>query len=303
MARASAVTRTKRSVKRTVKKINSIGVDRFIALLAGIAISIMSAFYSIVGLAAIFSGAQVAIYMMGSVLEIGKIVTASYLHRNWANIPILMRSYFIGAVLVLMAITSMGTFGYLSKAHIEHTSGNQVAEMKIDRIDREIALERKDIDRANIQLNQLDAAVNSMIERNLANTGLRALEGQEAKREELLGEIRQSEDKISALMEEKAPYDAKIKNIELEVGPIRYVAELIYGESNAELLEKSVRWMIIFLVLVFDPLAMGLILVGTSKDKPKPETQSNKYDREAREWMKELRDSIVKMGKPWKDNK
>ncbi|NBR24327.1 MAG: hypothetical protein EBU08_11270, partial [Micrococcales bacterium] len=256
--------------KKTTKKITSLGVDRILALISGIAISVMSAFYSIVGLAAIFSGATTAIYLMGTTLEIGKVVTASYLHRNWSNIPVLMRAYFVSAVVVLMAITSMGTFGYLSKAHIEHTSGTEVSQIKIERINRQIASEQKDIDRAEANLAQLDAAVDSMISRDFANSGLRARAAQQEERAALEKAIKEAETKIDALTDERIPYDAQIKSLELEVGPIRYVAELIYGESNTQLLEKSVRWMIIFLVLVFDPLAIMLILVGTSKDKPKP---------------------------------
>jgi uncharacterized small protein (DUF1192 family) len=266
----------------------------------------MSAFYSIVGLAAIFSGASTAIYLMGTTLEIGKVVTASYLHRNWEKINVLMRVYFASAVIVLMAITSMGTFGYLSKAHIEHTSGNQVSQMKIDRINRQIASEQKDIERAEASLNQMDAAVESMIERDYATSGLRARNSQKEERLILQNSIRESEKRIDELLDERAPYDAQIQSIELEVGPIRYVAEMIYGESNTELLEKSVRWMIIFLVLVFDPLAVMLILVATSKDTPRRRRQSpqDKYAADEKKWFQFVRSRMTRMNKdsPWKKN-
>ena len=88
-------------------------------LLTALGISAVAAYYSIVGLMAIFSASAMSIAIMGVVLEIGKLITASWLYQNWKRVPFLLKSYLTLAVIVLMFITSMGIFGYLSKAHID----------------------------------------------------------------------------------------------------------------------------------------------------------------------------------------
>lgn len=241
----------------------SINWNLIVPLTAGILISIVSAWYSIIGLASIFPGSPIAVMIMGSVLEAGKVVTASYLYRNWKSLPIIIRAYFVIAVFILMSITSMGTFGFLSKAHIQHAADMTGAEARIERIDDSIANENDRLNRFRTELNQLDAAINSMIGQDYASRGLTVRNSQRAERAALENSINESEETIQRLLDEKLPLTQSTRNAAAEVGPIRYVAELLYGSSTPQLLEKAVRYMIILLVIVFDPLAVILIMIST----------------------------------------
>ena len=116
-------------------------------LLSALSISAVAAYFSVVGLATIFPGSIVPIIIMGGVLEIGKIVTAVWLHRNWKSAPLLVRTYLSFATLVLMGITSMGIFGFLSRAHIEHETVTQKAVAMAEAIDNKIGREKDFIDR------------------------------------------------------------------------------------------------------------------------------------------------------------
>lgn len=246
-----------------MERIKSIDWNKWVPLLTGIAIAIISAWYSILGLAAIFSSAAVSIMIMGAALELGKVVTASYLHRNWSKIPLLVKTYFCAAVMVLMLITSMGTFGYLSRAHIQNSADLTAVAARIERIDESIETQQQRVQRAQTVLNQLDAAVDSMIGQDYATRGLTVRATQAQERAGLEATIADAETRIQALLDEKLPLTQQIRSQESEVGPIRYVAELIYGESDIELMEKAVRYMIILLVIVFDPLAVLLIMMST----------------------------------------
>lgn len=275
----------------TIATVRGLDYDRIFPLVAGIFISVMSAYYSVIGLAAIFSGSADAVMVMGTALEIGKIITASYLYRNWQKLNILLKSYFLGAVVILMAITSMGTFGYLSKAHIEQSFVSGGTQASVDRINRQIARENTEITRAETALAQLDAAVNSMIGQDYATRGLTVRRSQIEERTALNATIDTAEEKIESLEEELAPYQTEIRRLEQEVGPIRYVAELIYGESNTTLLDKAVRWMIILLVFVFDPLAVLLIMVSTRGDGStsfRLEPRAKEYEKDEQNWLKHL---------------
>lgn len=248
-----------------MERIKTIDWNTWVPLLTGLAIAAISAWYSILGLAAIFSSAAVSIMIMGAALELGKVVTASYLHRNWKQIPLLVKTYFCIAVIVLMLITSMGTFGYLSRAHIQNSVDSTAVEARIERIDESIEAQQQRVQRAQTVLNQLDAAVDSMIGQDYATRGLSARAAQTEERAGLEATIADAESRIQALLDEKLPLTQQIRSQQSEVGPIRYVAELIYGRSDTELMEKAVRYMIILLVIVFDPLAVLLIMMSTGQ--------------------------------------
>jgi len=257
--------------------------DRYVTLGSGVAISVMAAWYSIVGLAAIFPGAALSIMFMGSALEAGKVVAASYLFRNWKKLAWFFRIYLISAVMILMVITSIGIFGYLSKSHIEQNSNIEVAQGRVERINRSITRVQTQIDQKERELEQINAAIESMVAESFASRAVETQARQQPRIDRINTEIDNLESQIETLEEERAPYDTQIRNIETEVGPIRYVAELIYGESNPSLLERAVQYMIIFLVLVFDPLAITLIMLAT-RHKEDFEVRSN-YDDEADQWL------------------
>lgn len=280
-----------------MKNQSRINLDNVLALTAGIAISAISAWYSIVGLTAIFAGAFWSIVIMGATLEIGKIVTATYLYRNWKSLSLLITTYFISAVMILMAITSMGTFGYLSKAHIEHTSDSQNIDAKLERIDQMITRERERIVRAERVQSQLDASINSLIDQKYVVIGLEARRKQESERKDIAERIREYQTTIDKLTDEKIPLQQSMRDARREVGPIRYVAELIYGSSDTELMERSIRGIIILLVLVLDPLAILLIMVSTHRAIPVVATSKAKYNK----WLRENANAVETDGNEWND--
>lgn len=269
-------------------------IDNTFALLAGIAISGISAWYSIIGLTAIFAGAFWSIIIMGATLELGKIITASYLYRNWKTLSLPIAGYFISAVLILMLITSMGTFGYLSRAHIEQTAGAQNVNAQLERIDQNIAREHERIIQAEGILKQLDASINSLIEQKHVMLGLEARRKQEVERRLIADSIKEYQTNIDKLRDEKMPLQQAIRDAKREVGPVRYVAELIYGASDTEIMDKSVRWIIILLVLVLDPLAVLLIMVSTQQY-----THTHMSKTKYAKWLKENANAVATNGTEW----
>ena len=244
----------------------SSNIDRWLILTTGVALSVVSAWYSVTGLTAIFAGAYWAIIILGGTLEFGKIILASWLYRNWKYIPFLMKTYFTSALIILMIITSMGIFGFLSKAHLDQVAPSGDIVAKIERIDDNIARERMRVTRAEQQLTQLDKAIDSIIDRNnRAQTALQIRQQQKKERDTLAAEIKDAQKNIDTMLDEKAPLMKTTRAIKLEVGPIRYVAELIYGESNERDLESAIRIMILLLVFVIDPLAVLLIIAASKQ--------------------------------------
>ena len=254
-------------------------------LVVAIALSAVAAFYSIVGLTAIFAAAVVPIVIMGTILEIAKVVVTVWLHEYWRQCRLLMKIYLVPAVFVLMVITSMGIFGFLSKAHLDQTvpTGDVAAQVQL--IDEKINNERDTIANARSLLAQLDKAVVDIsnapdreVNGRVISSAERALQvrRQQARdRANLTKTIEQAQARIVTLQEEKAPFARDLRKIEAEVGPIKYIAALIYGDNpDANLLEKAVRWVIIILVAVFDPLAIMMLLAAT---------ESHKWTRQRRE--------------------
>ena len=229
-------------------------------LFTALAISAVAAFYSIVGLMAIFSASAMSIAVMGIVLEVGKLITASWLYQNWKRVPLLLKSYLTIAVVVLMFITSMGIFGYLSKAHIDQ--GKRVAEiyLKVERVDNRIQTERNTILRYEKQLTNLDTALNKYLDLGAVSKGLAKREEQEPERKELVSLINKAQEKIDLLLTERAEYQLQINSFEVEIGPIKYISAIIYGDKALDYIDTAVRAVILILVFVFDPLAVLLIV-------------------------------------------
>ena len=191
-----------------------------VTLAVALCISAVAAYYSIVGLMAIFSASAVSIAIMGVVLEIGKLVTASWLYQNWTTVPKVLKYYLTSAVVVLMFITSMGIFGYLSKSHIDAGSNTSQVQIKIDRLNNYIKSEQKTITRAEKQLQSLDDALDRYIELGAVSKGLNKREEQQEERDKLTNMVNKSQVRIDELLDEKSVYDLEIKNFEVEVGPL-----------------------------------------------------------------------------------
>src|SRR6056300_10869 len=385
-----------------------------ITFLTALTISGVAIYYSVAGLAAIFAAAVIPIIVMGVSLEVGKLVTAVWLHRNWTRAVWWLRSYLSLAVLVLMFITSMGIFGFLSKAHIEQTSLSQEQVALIETLDDKETRSQAKIDRWRGELDRLlkgeDVRVDSLIEkeqegldkiyarikeekdsfradakfeieqqqlrikqaqdrrdaeiaaaekkfegslggtkayedavkkakdnelsvasraqseilkintkldedlakidakyatdiadinkrindlRNQANNKTQDIEGRIT---ELEGFIDGEQKKIDEVNEEKFGYEKEYRKLEAEVGPIKYIAEFIYGEqADTNLLEAAVRWVIIIIIFVFDPLAVLLLIAsqytfnwnregGSLPGKPDPEPEDPKPTFTDEEW-------------------
>ena len=233
-----------------------------VTLIVALSISAVAAYYSIVGLMAIFSAAAFSIAVMGVVLEIGKLVTASWLYQNWKSVPKVLKYYLTSAVVILMFITSMGIFGYLSKSHIDAGTNTSQVTVKLDRVNSRIASEQKVIDRAERQLENLDKALERYVELGAVSRGLDRRESQEEERLKLTNMVNKSQDKIDEYLDQKSEYELEIKNFEVEVGPLKYISALLYGDDALTFLENAVRWVILILVFVFDPLAVLLVVAA-----------------------------------------
>ena len=234
-----------------------------LTFISAISISLIAAGYSIIGLATLFAGAATPIIAMGSALEVGKLVAASWLYNNWNdNIPKTLKAYLFTAIIVLVFITSMGIFGFLSKAHLDQvkpTSGNNI---KLELIDNQIKQEELIIERAEKTLNLLDKALEVYIDKEYVTRGLKERKKQEPERNALNESISNATDKIAELTNKKASLSLEQDKIEAEVGPIKYVAELIYGEQAKANMDKAVRIVIMVLIFVFDPLAVLLLIAA-----------------------------------------
>jgi len=240
----------------------TIGITLFTALL----LSAVAAYFSIAGLMAIFSSAVIPIAVMGGTLELAKIVTASWLYRNWKTAPILFRYYLVSSTIILSLITSLGIFGYLSKAHLDQAipSGDIVAKLAL--VDEKVKVEKDNIDVNRKAIKQMDDAVDQVMGRSTdekgADKAASLRKAQQKERGRLLNEIETYNKRVSTLNEERAPIASEIRKVEAEVGPIKYIAALIYDTSDTDTLEKAVRWVIIALVIVFDPLAILLLIAA-----------------------------------------
>ena len=235
----------------------------YLVLLTALSLSGVSAYYSIIGLTAIFAGSFLPVVIMGTTLEIAKIISTSWLYRNWKTCPFLLKSYLTFAIIILMLISSMGIFGFLSKAHIEQNL--QISTGDADQIlivQTKISNEQSTIDDLNKQIYQIDAAVTKMTDKGQAQSSLQAADKQRKLRDDLTKQKTQHVEILSNLKTEKVKLDSSIKKTEAEVGPIKYIAAAIYGSSGPDTLELAVRWVILLLVVVFDPLAVVLLLAA-----------------------------------------
>lgn len=242
----------------------------YLILLVAIIISAIAAYYSVVGLTAIFAAAVIPVMIMGGALEAGKIVATVWLHNNWQRAGAWFKLYLIPAIVFLMLLTSMGIFGFLSKAHSDQSLVSGDAQSKIAIYDEKIKTARDNIETNRKALQQMDQAVDQIMGRSSdekgADKAVATRRAQQKERARLLAEISAEQKTIATLNEEAAPLRAENRKIEAEVGPIKYIAALIYGDNpDQNLLEAAVRWIIILIVVVFDPLALTLILAGNKQ--------------------------------------
>jgi multisubunit Na+/H+ antiporter MnhG subunit len=223
----------------------------------------VAAVFAIYGIIAIFAGMPQFALVMGAVIELGKIVGISWLYRNW-NEPTKIKYFMAPLVLVAMLLTSMGIFGLLSKAHLEQTSPVANNEIQIERLDQQITREQSIITDAEQVISQLDQSVQALInfDRIRGPDGAIAVRESQADQRELLRQtIDTAQTTLDGLEDQKLELSQQLRAIELEVGPIKYIAELIYNDGQ-DRTEEAVRWVIIAFIFVFDPMAILLLMAA-----------------------------------------
>jgi len=249
----------------------------YFTLFVALSLSAVAAWYSIIGLTAIFAAAVIPIIIMGGILEVAKVTITIWLHEYWHRCRLLMKLYLVPAVALLMLITSMGIFGFLSKAHLDQAVPTGDVQAQVALLDEKINTQRDNIETARAALKQMDSQVNELLARSADDRGAeRAVQirrQQARERAALQRDIAAAQAEIATLNQQRAPVAAELRKVEAEVGPIKYIAALIYGDNpDANLLEKAVRWVIILLVIVFDPLAIMMVLAATESLKWRRET-------------------------------
>jgi len=257
-----------------------------LTLLVALSLSSVAAWYSIIGLTAIFAGAVIPVIIMGGILDVGKITTTVWLRKYWNRCGFMLKLYLVPAVIALALLTSMGIFGFLSKAHMEHGISTGDSQAKLSLYDEKIKTQRDNIELARKALTQMDNQVDQRLSRgdseNSAERAVQIRRQQAGERTKLQKEIGDAQKEIAKLNEERAPIAAENRKVEAEVGPIKYIAALIYGENaDNNTLEAAVRWVIILLVIVFDPLAIALVLAANASkewDKEEPVKDEPKYE-------------------------
>jgi hypothetical protein len=241
---------------------------KWLTLGTSLTLAATAAYFSIVGLMTIFSGAAIGIAIMATVLEFGKLVSAAWLHYEWDRINNLVRGYFTFAVVVLMLITSMGIFGFLSKAHIDSALTGDTYSLEASIIDTRISAEQSKLKAAQDRIEGLDYVLQTSQpkDRNYVNGR------QTEERNNLAITIDNAVDSIVKYNEQKLPIQRLQLEQESELGPVKYIADMIYKSNAKEYYDNAVRWIILIIIFVFDPLAIMLLIVSTAAFKRERET-------------------------------
>tara|TARA_R100000231_G_scaffold113068_1_gene83893 strand:+ start:69 stop:905 length:837 start_codon:yes stop_codon:yes gene_type:complete len=223
-------------------------------LVAGVA-----AYFSVIGLATIFAGSFWPVVVMAGVLEIGKLVTAGFLHLRWSDINRAMRYYLMTSVVVLMLITSLGIFGFLAKANIEQTLQGDSYSLELSILDKRLDAKEKELGRFEERLANLDFIIDTARPEDRNYIDRR----QRDERAQIATDIDLVVSEIVELNEEKMPIQREQLVQEGEIGPIKYVAEMLYGEDVAkDKLDNAARILIFFIIFAFDPLAVLLLVAS-----------------------------------------
>lgn len=264
----------------------------YLVLAVALILSSVAAYYSVVGLASIFSGAFFSIVLMGSALELGKLVATSWLYRNWSDVPKLIKYYLVTAIVILMFITSMGIFGYLSKAHLE-TSALATSDVSAELQTLNDTIESKTNTKVLVdrQIQNIDNTLGKYIELGSVTKGLQEKRRLDSERKELEQERKNVEQELVELKSKKNKLDSDVKKIEVEVGPLKYIAELVYGQEAQNHFDSAVRLVIIILIFVFDPLAVILLIAANFKLTQRD--QKKQFDDRIKQLKKMKKSSIV----------
>ena len=277
----------------------------YLTLISGISLSNIAAGYSIIGVAALFAGATSAIIAMGGALEVAKLVMASWLYNNWHS-PLLPKSikyYLTSAVVILIFITSVGIFGFLSKAHLDQVVPESNNKLQVQILDEQIEQRQNVINRSQLQLEKMDELIINQSEETsfFSSSSQRAIAERNNQREERLlleKTIEESLNKINELSDKKAGIRTEQLKLEADLGPIKYVAEFIYGDEAENHFDKAVRIIIIILIFVFDPVAvLMLISANISLKERRMKLEPETIEGDPNETVAEI---LAKQKKIWK---
>ena len=231
----------------------------YLAFLTSLLVAGVAAYFSVIGLATIFAGSFWPVVIMAGALEIGKIVTAGFLHIRWSDINNWFKVYLSSAVVVLMLITSLGIFGFLAKANIEQTLQGDRFSLELSIIDKRLEAKEKELGRYEERLANLDYIIDTARPQDRNYIDRR----QRDERAEIATDIDNVVAEIVVLNEDKLPLQREQLVQEGEIGPIKYVAEMIYGEDVAkDKLDNAARILIFFIIFAFDPLAILLLVAS-----------------------------------------
>lgn len=237
---------------------------------AALGVSIIAAYFSIIGLIAIFPGAIISVIAMGIALECAKIVTANALVRRWTTMNRAIRAYLVMATIILSLITSLGIFGYLSRAHIEHSVAVGRTEDAVSLVAERIQQTRTSITSDRQVLKQMDDAVTAMMSDTAkVRRAVLLRSEQRAERKKLDEDITQLNATLLTLEQQKAVASNTQRISEVDVGPLKYIAQAIYGKDDPTTTDKAARMLIGTLITVFDPLAL-LLLISAKHEDPEP---------------------------------
>ena len=223
-----------------------------ITLLTALSISGVAAYISILGLAALFSGSFLSVIIMGSCIEVGKLVTAVWLKVNWADelVSKLHKSYLIFALIMCMLITSLGIFGFLSKAHLDQAAPIQKDIIQIDVTKDKLALKKSQLEQAYKQLDQLNRQINKTFWGKSKLVKERRI---------LQDNINKINNDLNKLVDDVTENKQNIKKVDIKLGPIKYFADIMFDDPE-ENIDKAIQILIVMIMFVFDPLAIVLLL-------------------------------------------
>lgn len=228
--------------------------------LTAIVISSVAAYFSIVGLGALFAATFWGVVVMAAALEVGKIVTTKWVHANWSkrSSSWLFKVFLCICIVSLMTVTSLGIYGYLSKGHLEQSAPKAGLEIQVTQLETQIKQREEENTRLQTRLDQINRITDKTLETS-ARQGLRASERQKREATQIQSEIDENYKEINELNEKLIPLKMQNSEVEAKLGPVKYVAEL-FGWKDPEV---AVRMIIVLIMIAFDPLAICLFIAGS----------------------------------------
>jgi hypothetical protein len=282
-------------------------IFRLLILLAALSLAGVAGWFSIIGMTSIYAGAPLLAFVLGVVIELAKLVMISWLYQSWKRSHWLLKLPTLTLIISIMMVTSMSVFGFLSKAHLEQGASTIDNTPKIERLDEQIAREKSRISDDEKVITQLDATVNSFIGKDNGDRALYVRRSQDNQRKQLRTDITEAQKRIDEFSSEKAPLAAEVRKLQLDVGPIRYIGELIYGDNNTDKnIERAVKLFSGILVLILDPSAVMLLIIFNNtlmqdKNEKKEESEQKRFIKEDRKQsfvtFKQIKDKIFEKGR------